>query len=356
MIVSGSTDSDARGYDVREANSFDISQILELLRANLSDAGVTAKTEVFWRWKHVEPPAGPSIVYVATASGTGQVIGLRAAMRVHVVSPDGSFIQAVRPVDTATNKDWQRMGVFSNLTLGLIHSLRDSPTKLLFNTPNDNSLPAYLRLGWHVAQTNKLRVKLGNPLKLFSSYLFSGVNPSSERVTREGVKQSIDRFAELTPRDRTLLLETCSEYERLRTREGMRTLRDACTLAWRYSCPSADYSVFRMRFVDSVRPDAVVFFRYEWRRGIRGALLTDFFYDTKVPFDYILKSACRSIKAGFFVASAMDGTHEDDALARRLFLPVKNVKLAQRLVKSDNEELPAVETRWDVSLADLELF
>lgn len=356
MSAAGSFSSEASTYEIREACSSDLEEILDLLRSNLSDEGVTAKTEAFWKWKHVDSPAGPSIVYVATETASGKVIGLRAAMRFVVLSADGSLIQAVRPVDTATHQTWQRMGVFSRLTLRLIDDLRSTSTKLLFNTPNESSLPAYLRLGWRIVQTNRVRVRFGNPWLVLSSFRPVSTRSSWHKVSRQGTRLSIELFSTLDLHDRKALLEVCTEYEGLRNREAMRTLRDVSTLHWRYSHPLADYRVFRMQNADSSRPDAVAFFRFEMRKGIRGALLTDFFHGSAISFDQLLRAACNSIDAGFFIASAMDGSQDDRALARNFFLPARNIKLAQRPVDAEDREIPAVWGKWDISLADLELF
>lgn len=356
MNAAGPTRTTEDAYEIRQAGPRDLAPILDLLRANLSDAGVTAKTEAFWRWKHVETPAGPSIVYVACGAETGNVIGLRAALRIELVGPDGTVIHAVRPVDTVTHQDWQRKGIFSKLTLRLIEGLRHGSTKLLFNTPNENSLPAYLKLGWRVAQTCKIRVKLGSPSQLLSSFRATEPHSPWEKVLGDGTKLSVDQFISLPAHERHVILETSAEYEHLRTRMGLRSLRDATTLDWRYSHPTADYRVFRMQGADSIRPDAVVFFRYEMRKRIRGALLTDFFHDPTISFKQVLKIVCRSIAAGFFVASAMDGSHEDAAFARLLFMPLRQARLAQRPVDLESDKLPESWSSWDFSLSDLELF
>lgn len=356
MSAGRAFNSETPRYEIREACSSDLEQILDLLRTNLSDKGVTAKTEAFWKWKHVDAPAGPSIVYVATEPVAGKVIGLRAAMRFDVLTPDGSLVKAIRPVDTATHQDWQRLGVFSRLTLCLIDGLRRTSTNLIFNTPNENSLPAYLRLGWRVVQVNKVRVKLGNPSLVLSNFLSVSTRSSWQKVDRHGSTLSIKPFAELDLHDRKGLLEVCTEYECLRKRRGMRTLRDVATLDWRYSHPLADYHVFRIQNADSGRPNAVVFFRFERRKGLRGALLTDFFHDSVISFDQLLRAACYSIDAGFFVACSIAGSQEDRSFSRNWFLPVRDIKLVQRTVYSDQGDNPANLGKWDISLADLELF
>jgi len=56
----------------------------------------------------------------------------------------------VRAVDTATDPDYQGRGIFTRLTLTALDELRDEGVDIVFNTPNSNSLPGYLKMGWGV--------------------------------------------------------------------------------------------------------------------------------------------------------------------------------------------------------------
>ena len=50
--------------------------------------------------------------------------------------------------DTATHPDFQRRGIFRNLTTTALDELAASGVDFIFNTPNDKSRPGYLQLGW----------------------------------------------------------------------------------------------------------------------------------------------------------------------------------------------------------------
>ena len=54
----------------------------------------------------------------------------------------------MRAVDTATHPDYQGRGIFSRLTLHAIDELRADGVAFVFNTPNDQSRPGYLKMGW----------------------------------------------------------------------------------------------------------------------------------------------------------------------------------------------------------------
>jgi ribosomal protein S18 acetylase RimI-like enzyme len=79
--------------------------------------------EAFFRWKHLENPAGASPMWLAI-DGTdpeGDVVaGFRAMLRWNFTGPDGDARRAVRAVDTATHPDHQRRGIFRSLTTAAV--------------------------------------------------------------------------------------------------------------------------------------------------------------------------------------------------------------------------------------------
>ncbi|MEM9202855.1 MAG: GNAT family N-acetyltransferase [Actinomycetota bacterium] len=101
--------------------------------------------EAFFRWKHVENPAGVSPMWVATDGD--DLAGFRTMMRWRFVS-HGQVVDAVRAVDTATAPEHQRKGVFRLLTQTAIRQLTADDVAFVFNTPNAQSRPGYLKMGW----------------------------------------------------------------------------------------------------------------------------------------------------------------------------------------------------------------
>jgi GNAT superfamily N-acetyltransferase len=59
-------------------------------------------------------------------------------------------VRAVRAVDTATHPDYQGRGIFTRLTLHALDELATEGIEFVFNTPNDQSRPGYLKMGWQV--------------------------------------------------------------------------------------------------------------------------------------------------------------------------------------------------------------
>lgn len=107
--------------------------------------------EAFFRWKHLENPAGASPLWLAVDTegpAPGTVVGFRTMLRWTFRTVDGATRRAVRAVDTATDPDHQRRGIFRALTSTAVEALTADGVDFVFNTPNDNSRPGYLRMGW----------------------------------------------------------------------------------------------------------------------------------------------------------------------------------------------------------------
>ena len=69
-------------------------------------------------------------------------------------------------MDTATHPDFQRQGIFSRLTLTLLERLEsEEQLDLVFNTPNADSRPGYLRMGWEPVASLPVRISPVRPLR-----------------------------------------------------------------------------------------------------------------------------------------------------------------------------------------------
>lgn len=123
----------------------DVEQIVTLFELCLGTEG-GAPTVGFWNWKHNQNPGGISPVILAWDGD--KLIGIRAFMCFKFQNK-ALIYKAYRPVDTATHPDYQGRGIFKNLTLTLIEDLQQIEEKaFIFNTPNAQSKPGYLKMGW----------------------------------------------------------------------------------------------------------------------------------------------------------------------------------------------------------------
>jgi GNAT superfamily N-acetyltransferase len=143
MVIAQPTDE--RPVEVRPAGPSDRAAILDLLAASLGWS-VDEHHKAFFDWKHEQNPFGRSPAWVAVDDGT--VVGFRTFMRWEHTTPGGDVVRAVRAVDTATHPSHQGRGIFRRLTMQALDDLRAQGVAFVFNTPNDQSRPGYLKMGW----------------------------------------------------------------------------------------------------------------------------------------------------------------------------------------------------------------
>lgn len=130
---------------IRVATPADVPAIVAVMQSELGWPN-DSRAEALWRWKHEQSPFGASLVWVAERDG--EVIAIRAFMRWRMIGSDGRVLQAARAVDTATRQAYRGQGWFRALTLHGLEELADHGIEFVFNTPNEQSRPGYLSMGW----------------------------------------------------------------------------------------------------------------------------------------------------------------------------------------------------------------
>lgn len=152
------------GLEIRRYDDGDAAAVMSLLRDTLGwlpDAEQTG----FFSWKHVRNPFGTSPAWVAVDGE--RVVGFRTFLRWEFEHA-GATLRAVRAVDTATHADYRGRGLFSRLTTHALDELGGEGVDFVFNTPNDQSRPGYLKMGWAVVGRLPVRVRPRSPGSLFS--------------------------------------------------------------------------------------------------------------------------------------------------------------------------------------------
>src|SRR4029079_3933876 len=217
--------------EIRRATPSDRSAILRLGTRTLGWMG-DAEDDAFFTWKHELNPFGPSPMWVACDGP--RVVGFRTFLRWEFVEPGDRVVRAVRAVDTATDPDYQGRGIFTNLTLAALDELRAEGVDTVFNTPNDNSLPGYLKMGWRVVgrlpvsiMPTRLRsfVTLARarvPASLSSVLVNAGIAPSTAFADPAAVARLLDS---------------------MRLGPDLTTRRTPEFLAWRYGLAALHYCV-----------------------------------------------------------------------------------------------------------------
>ena len=181
--------------------------------------------EAFFRWKHEANPFGPSLAWVAEDPADG-VVGFRTFLRWRFEQPGGGTVEAVRAVDTATAPSHRGAGIFSKLTLHGLAEVERAGIGFVFNTPNDQSRPGYLKMGWQ--EVGRLPVQLRPrtiaavprvlrsrvPAELWSDPSSAGI-PAAEALADDAVVRA--------------LLASVPQVR------GLTTERSVAFLRWRYS-------------------------------------------------------------------------------------------------------------------------
>ena len=138
---------------------------------------------------------------------------------------------AVRAVDTATHPDHQGRGLFSALTRHAVEACRTEGVAFVFNTPNEQSRPGYLKLGWREVGRPRAVARPGAAC-VISSRSHEAVSPrSSGRCRSTSVPTSRSWFdgggswpapAAVSSTDRSL--RTASDERFARWRYGLADL------------------------------------------------------------------------------------------------------------------------------------
>lgn len=324
--------------------------VLDLLQDSLAGGPTGERTSDFFAWKHRDSPFGASPGLVAESDG--RLVGVRLLMRWQFALGDRD-LTAVRMVDTATAPDMQGKGIFKRLTL---EALEQHPTDIVFNTPNTQSLPGYLKMGWQVVGQVPIALRPARPLALASAVARRSVGQSAVTGPVAPLQSPLPTASEVLadPRVAALAaeLESGADASRLRTR------RTPAFLTWRYgSAPGLDY-----RAVPVERGGELVGLGLGRLRR-RGPLSELTLGDVLVrPGD---KRSARAVlratrKARTDVVSAAFAARSEagsSALAGGFVtVPRQGLTLTSRPTGTQLPVDPARLVAWQLSLGDLELF
>lgn len=190
----------------------------------------TEPNEAFFRWKHLDNPAGESPMWLAYSGDT--VVGFRTMMQWEFLLDRRTPIRAVRAVDTATHPEYRRRGIFRTLTMAAIEELTRDGFDFVFNTPNPESRAGYLTMGWQDVGRIPMRFfpgRLTGPLRTIRAR-----RPAEKWSEPCEVGDPIDIAAdELAGRSHEM------------SRHGLATSHTGEYLRWRYGFEPLHYRVVR---------------------------------------------------------------------------------------------------------------
>jgi GNAT superfamily N-acetyltransferase len=332
---------------VRSGGESDVPATLELMSASLG-TGRIPRTHEFFRWKHFENPFGRSAFLLAFHGH--ELVGVRLFMRWRWHHGSGA-IDAVRAVDTATHPAWQGKGIFKRLTLGLVEELTREGVGFVFNTPNEQSRPGYLKMGWVAVGRCSLWILPRRPLQIAASFARRAagqLEPAPAAVpVAEGLSDSFRQAGE------SCLLGYA------RTPGRYHTPHDPEYLAWRYArCPAAMYAT-----LGSDGGRALAVYRMTTRRGLRELRICDLFVEPsrrgmREGAD-VLRAAVAENRPDYASAALHPELPEAAALARAGFLPAPRsgpILTVRALDGWGSAPDPRSRASWRATLGDLELF
>jgi GNAT superfamily N-acetyltransferase len=334
--------------EVRPYRESDEEGVLALLDEALVVSPAGGPPSELFRWKHLENPFGRSHMLVARAEG--KVVGLRAFMRWEFVTGSHRW-RAVRAVDTATAPGFQGRGIFSRLTRAALDAVRGE-VDLVFNTPNEQSGPGYLKMGWRTVGRIPVRLRVRRPLRFIRGLRsVRTLSPATAPPLPAGGVAAGELLRE-APDLMSLLEETERSQPRLRTRRTLEFLQ------WRYGGSTRiDYRAVAHQA--GGRMVGVALFRVRPRGRLRECSVTDL---VARPGDAptiraLVRQVLRSTVADHVLAVTSPRTLADRAMRRSGFLSWRGGPVLMVNPLTDGVEPDPMAMRsWDLSLGDIEVF
>ncbi|MGH2817498.1 MAG: GNAT family N-acetyltransferase [Actinomycetota bacterium] len=223
-------------FSLRSYRDADETGVLELLSATLGGGPTGERSSDVFRWKHLENPFGRSYMMVAEAEG--RIIALRSFMRWRFLAGNLA-LRGVRAVDTTTHPDYQRRGIFTKLTGEALENLAGE-ADFVFNTPNVNSLPGDLRMGWRKVGKIPISVRVRRPVKVLTRFRSAKSGILGPRP-RPSIEAETAADALLDPGLPSLLADVAERRD-----NRIATPRDLKYLWWRYAAAHLlDYRAVR---------------------------------------------------------------------------------------------------------------
>lgn len=133
---------------VELATDEDMAEVLALLQksfASVQRSSTVERGAGFWHWKYRSSPFGQASIQVMRIDGRIAATGCLWPMTLFWKDQK---IRALQPCDTAVHPDFRRQGLFGQLNNARKALAAETNVDLIFNFPNANSLPGYIKSGW----------------------------------------------------------------------------------------------------------------------------------------------------------------------------------------------------------------
>jgi GNAT superfamily N-acetyltransferase len=313
---------------VREATDEDLPQILALLQSSLGWVP-DEQYAAFYTWKHHANPFGRSPAWIAVDGD--RIVGLRVWLRWRFVERERRW-EAVRAVDTATHPEYQGRGIFRRLTTSSLDVLRQRGVAHVFNTPNEQSRPGYLKMGWEQVGTLPIGVRFRSPV-------------AAARAVRARVPADKWSLPTEAGEPATVALRDGQRVAELLARlpdDRIRTDLDVDVLRWRYGFGPLHYRAVH-------NDDGIGLFRLRRRGPATECVVGHVLSADAAATRRLVRRIARTSGAD----QVLEVTARPDLRGGFLPLPGGGPVLTWRGL--GDQPMPPLD-RWDLTMGDVELF
>ncbi len=149
-------------YNIRRYDRRDRKQFFELYKSVFDQQ----KNDEWFDWKYKNNPYIDHIPMIVATQG-GELVGARPFFALPLwIHGDQSI--ALQPSDTMVHPGHRRNGLFTRMTEQAIEIYAEDHL-LLFNFPNHQSRPGYLKLGWEIVSEQPSYYRIDNALSITKS-------------------------------------------------------------------------------------------------------------------------------------------------------------------------------------------
>jgi GNAT superfamily N-acetyltransferase len=324
-------------------------QIVELLNVSLQRKLVGERDAAYWDWKHEQNPFGTSLLLLAECDD--KLVGLRAFMRWRL-QVQGRTIHAAKPVDSVTHPDYQRRGIFTRLTQQACELSRREGIQFLFNTPNDNSKPGYLKLGWQQVDALPLYVKPLRPLS--TGWRLAGWKCGRKRIPEQ---QEFFREEPIMAASMFGDAKAISQIIASLNDNRLGTARSADFLRWRY-CQHPHICYYVECVEGNSGLDGMLVYRTNFRQGLREIMIDDILAanDRREIVAELMRKLRSRVAAeyvlGHFSLNSAPGSHLRSLGFWKL--PRRRISLVARVLNEPVTPDPLLASSWSLCMGDLE--
>jgi len=263
----------------RKGRQDDLPRIAEFRKEYFGHSLIRSHETEYYRWKCYNNPVMAGEMWLA--EDCGRLVGMKNVTP-KLMKMLGKIIPVAEMGDSFTHPDYQRRGIFTTLSKASRESMLQQGVNLIYNTPNKNSLPGYLRRLDHavvpIAVRNLAKPVFPRPaLKKmlpapFLAYFLSPPLEVISRIMSAVGKACIGRNGITVSEVSSFPDDIDGLWEELSGQYDVSLVRNGVYLEWRYVVNPDTYSILIARDESDV---------------LRGFMVTKIGFEEDVALAYI---------------------------------------------------------------------